>query len=92
MSIGETERTLGEVKELGEDATLYRAIGSVMKKIDEPKKLVSDLEEEKERMEIRSKSLKGQLDNMNMQLEQMQKQIAPVLQSIQEKGVNDASK
>ena len=38
MSIGETERTLEEIKDLGKKATLYRAIGSVMKKIDDPKK------------------------------------------------------
>lgn len=32
MSIGETERTLEEIKDVGNEATLYRAIGSVMKK------------------------------------------------------------
>ena len=49
MSIGETERTLEEVKDLGKKATLYRAIGSVMKKIDDSEQLKKDLEEEKER-------------------------------------------
>ena len=92
MSIGETERTLEEVKDLGKQATLYRAIGSVMKKIDDPKKLKKDLEEEKERMEIRNNSLKGQVQKMNEELEQMQKQLAPVLQNIQESKVTDAPK
>jgi len=92
MSIGETERTLEEIKDVGDKATLYRAIGSVMKKIDDPKKLKTDLEEEKERMEIRNNSLKNQIQKMNEELEEMQKQLTPILQDIQENKVNDASK
>jgi len=92
ISIGETERTLEEIKDVGDKATLYRAIGSVMKKIDDPKKLKTDLEEEKERMEIRNNSLKNQIQKMNEELEEMQKQLTPILQDIQENKVNDASK
>ena len=92
MSIGETERTLEEIKDVGDKAILYRAIGSVMKKIDDPKKLKKDLEEEKERMEIRNNSLKSQVQKMNEELEEMQKQLTPILQNIQENKVNDASK
>ena len=92
MSIGETERTLEEIKDVGKDATLYRAIGSVMKKIEDPKQLKKDLNEEKERMEIRNKSLKNQVQKMNEELEQMQKQLAPILQNVQENRVTDAPK
>ena len=92
MSIGETERTLEEIKDVENDATLYRAIGSVMKKIDDPEQLKKDLDEEKERMEIRNKSLKAQVQKMNEELEEMQKQLAPILQNIQENKVNDAPK
>ena len=92
MSIGETERTLEEIKDGGKDATLYRAIGSVMKKIEDPKQLKKDLTEEKERMEIRNKSLKNQVQKMNEELEQMQKQLAPILQNVQESRVTDAPK
>ena len=92
MSIGETERTLEEIKDVGDKATLYRPIGSVMKKIEDPKKLKKALEEEKERMEIRNNSLKNQVQKMNEELEEMQKQLTPILQDIQENKVNDASK
>ena len=92
MSIGETERTLEEIKDVGKDATLYRAIGSVMKKIEDPKQLKKDLTDEKERMEIRNKSLKNQVQKMNEELEQMQKQLAPILQNVQENRVTDAPK
>ena len=84
MSIGETERTLEEIKEVTKKNTLYRAIGSVMKKIDDPEKLKLDLAEEKERMVIRNNSLKGQIQKMNKELEGMQKKLAPILQNIQE--------
>lgn len=43
-------------------------------------------------MEIRNKSLKTQVQKMNEELEEMQKQLAPILQNIQENKVNDASK
>ena len=84
MTIGETERTLEEIKGVDENATLYRAIGSVMKKIDDNSMLVEDLNEEKERMEIRNKSLKNQIEKMNIELAEMQTKLEPVLQSIQD--------
>ena len=84
MSIGETERTLEEIKNVGKKATLYRAIGSVMKKVDNNPKLIKDLEEEKERMGIRNNSLKNQVGKMNGELEEMQKKLTPIVQNMQE--------
>ena len=43
-----------------------------------------DLADEKERMVIRNNSLKGQIEKMNKELEDMQKKLAPILQNIQE--------
>jgi prefoldin beta subunit len=87
MTIGETEGTLEEIGNVDNDAVLYRAIGSVMKKIDDNPSLVSDLNEEKERMEIRNNSLKNQIKKMNVELAEMQSKLEPVLQNIQ--GKND---
>ena len=84
MTIGETERTLEEIKNVGKNTTLYRAIGSVMKKIDDNSTLVNDLSDEKERMKIRNNSLKNQIEKMNVELAEMQTKLEPVLQSIQE--------
>ncbi len=92
MSIGETERTLEEIKGVGKKATLYRAIGSVMKKVDDNTKLIKDLEEEKERMEIRNNSLKNQVGKMNEELEEMQKKLAPIVQNMQETNEKNAPK
>ena len=92
LSIGETERTLEEIKDVGKKATLYRAIGSVMKKVDDNPKLIKDLEEEKERKEIRNNSLKNQVGKMNKELEEMQKKLAPIMQNMQETNGKNAPK
>ena len=92
MTIGETERTLEEIKNVGKKATLYRAIGSVMKKVDNNPKLIKDLEEEKERMGIRNNSLKNQVGKMNEELEEMQKKLAPIMQNMQETNGKNAPK
>ena len=92
MSIGETERTLEEIKDVGKKTTLYRAIGSVMKKVDDNAKLIKDLEDEKERMEIRNNSLKNQVGKMNEELEEMQKKLAPIVQNMQETNGKNSPK
>ena len=91
MSIRETERTLEEFKDSGKDTVLYRAIGSVMKKVEDIGQLKKDLLEEKESMEIRNKSLKNQLDKINEELVKMQKKLAPVLKKVQKTSGPNAS-
>ena len=90
MSIRETERTVEEIKDAGKDTILYRAIGSIMKKVEDIDKLRKELEEEKETMEIRNKSLKNQIEKINGALVEMQKKLAPVVQSVQETSGQNA--
>ena len=61
MSIRETERTLEEIKDSGKDSVLYRAIGSVMKKVEDVEKLRSELTEEKRLWKSEIKVLKIKL-------------------------------
>ena len=91
MSIRETERTVEEIKDTGKDTVLYRAIGSIMKKVDDIDKLRNELVEEKETMEIRNKSLKNQIEKINGELGEMQKKLAPVVQSVQKASGQNAS-
>jgi prefoldin beta subunit len=90
MSIRETERTVEEIKDAGKDTILYRAIGSIMKKVEDIDKLRKELEEEKETREIRNKSLKNQIEKINEELVEMQKKLAPVVQSVQETSGQNA--
>ena len=91
MSVGETERTLEEIKDSGKDTVLYRAIGSVMKKVEDIGQLRKDLVEEKESMEIRNRSLKNQIENINEELVKMQKKLDPVLRKVQKTSGQNAS-
>lgn len=91
MSVRETERTLEEIKDSGKDTVLYRAIGSVMKKVEDIGQLRKDLVEEKESMEIRNKSLKNQIENINEELVKMQKKLDPVLRKVQKTSGPNAS-
>ena len=91
MSIRETERTIEEIKDAEKNTVLYRAIGSIMKKVDDINKLREDLGEEKETMEIRNKSLKNQIEKLNGELGEMQKKLTPVLQNVQEASGKNAS-
>ena len=90
MSIRETERTVEEIKDAGKDTVLYRAIGSIMKKVEDIDKLRKELEEEKETMEIRNKSLKNQIEKINVELVEMQKKLTPVVKSVQETSGQNA--
>lgn len=84
MSVNEIERTLSEIGNADEKRTMYRAIGSIMQKVENVEDLKKELNEERETLEIRNKSLKGQIDNLNNQISEMQNKLTPVVQSLQE--------
>ena len=86
MAVRETERTLEELDEVAADTPLYRASGAIMVRVDDLKKLKSDLKEEQERHELRTKTLKTQIDKLNTQLQEMQTRLTPVLQRLQGPG------
>ena len=86
MAVRETERTLEELDEVAADTPLYRASGAIMVRVDDLKKLKSDLKEEQERPELRMKMLKTQIDKLNTQLQEMQTRLTPVLQRLQGPG------
>jgi len=86
MAVRETERTLEELDEVAADTPLYRASGAIMVRVDDLKKLKSDLKEEQERHELRTKTLKTQIDKLNIQLQEMQTRLTPVLQRLQGPG------
>ena len=91
MSVNEIERTIKEIEDTNDKSTLYRAIGSIMQKVDNVKKLKKELMDEKETLEIRNKSLKGQVENLNVQINEMQSKLTPIVQSLQENKNQDAT-
>ena len=91
-SINELERTLTEIEDTNENNTLYRAIGSIMQKIENVGNLKKDIKEEKETLEIRNKSLKSQIEKLNNEISGMQEKLTPIVQSMQESNNQNASK
>ena len=91
MSVNEIERTLNEIEDTNDKSTLYRAIGSIMQKVDYVKQLKKELMDEKETLEIRNKSLKGQVENLNVQINEMQSKLTPIVQSLQENKNQDVT-
>ena len=91
MSVNEIERTLNEIEDTNDKNTLYRAIGSIMQKVDNVKQLKKELIDEKETLEIRNKSLKGQVENLNVQINEMQSKLTPIVQSLQENKNQDVT-
>ena len=47
--------------------------------------------DEKETLEIRNKSLKGQIENLNVQINDMQSKLTPIVQSLQENKSQDVT-
>ena len=87
----EIERTLNEIEDTNDKSTLYRAIGSIMQKVDNVKQLKKELMDEKETLEIRNKSLKSQVENLNVQINEMQSKLTPIVQSLQENKNQDVT-
>tara|TARA_B100001123_G_scaffold442342_1_gene585686 strand:+ start:563 stop:943 length:381 start_codon:yes stop_codon:yes gene_type:complete len=79
ISIIETEKTIEEINNAKKNTPIYRAIGSVMKKIDNIENLKQQLEEEKETMEIRNKTLRNQIEKMTKEFLDLQKKIEPLI-------------
>ena len=91
MSVNEIERTLNEIEDTNDKSTLYRAIGSIMQKVDNVKQLKKELMDEKETLGIRNKSLKSQVENLNVQINEMQSKLTPIVQSLQENKNQDVT-
>ena len=88
MGLQEIGKTIEDVKDLDPKTTIYRASGSVMIKIDNFKKLVKELEEESESLELRTKTIKSEADKMSVELEKVQKELMPKIQNLQNSGEN----
>ncbi len=81
--IKEIEKTLKELEGVGESTPVYKSVGSVLYKVENKKKIVDDLSEQKELSEIRVKTLEKQQKN----LEEKYKEIENVIkQKYQEAG------
>ena len=91
IGLSEIEKTIEDVKKLDSKNTIYRASGSVMIKVENFKKLLKELEEESESLELRTKTIKNEVGKMSEEMEKIQKELMPKIQNLQNSGEKSVS-
>ncbi len=81
--IKELEKTLKELEGVSENTPVYKSVGSVLYKVENKKKIVDDLSEQKELSEIRVKTLEKQQKNLEEKYKEIETSIK---QKYQESG------
>ena len=85
FQLKDTERALKEIEPLGEDAEVYKTVGSILVKTEKTK-LTEELKERKETLELRLKTLKRQEEKVTARLQELQGKLQSALQAQQQKG------
>ena len=60
LRIKEIDKTLKELENIGQDTPVYKSVGNILYRVEDRKKLIDDLSEQKELSEIRIKTLEKQ--------------------------------
>ncbi|MEM0448980.1 MAG: prefoldin subunit beta [Methanomassiliicoccales archaeon] len=75
----EIQMTIEELGKTGEDATIYKNVGSLLIKARDKASVLKDVEEDKETLEIRIKALDRQEKALREKYNSMQEQISKAL-------------
>jgi prefoldin beta subunit len=78
--VKELERTVSELERAPEDAVVFRNVGSLLIQNKDKTRLVGELKEQKETLEVRVKTLERQDKHLRERHESLQKQISQALQ------------
>lgn len=78
MVLRETDRALEELKKAGEDETVYKAAGELLIKAKK-EDVVKELEEKKDSLDVRLKSLSRQEERIQSRFTQLQDQLKAAL-------------
>ncbi|MCQ5336806.1 MAG: prefoldin subunit beta [Candidatus Methanomethylicia archaeon] len=74
IELREVERAIQECSKLSDDALIYQSIGNLLFKT-EKSKVMSELNEKKEELELRIKTIEKQEQRLRQQLEELRKTI-----------------
>ena len=77
----EMENTLQELEKVTEDTPIYRNVGSLLIKANEKESVVKEIEDSKETLEVRVKTLNRQEKQMRERYENLQEQLQKALGS-----------
>lgn len=81
MKLREAGSTLDELKNVPDDAPIYRPVGGLLVKATGKKEIEDLLNEEKETLEVRVKGHERNLSHLRERLQTMQKELTSALQA-----------
>lgn len=83
MRVKELDKTLSELGKISDDTSVFKSVGNILYKIDDKKKLVDELSEQKELSEIRIKTLEKQQKTLEDKYKELE---ATIRQKYEESG------
>lgn len=84
--IKEIEKTLKELEGVSEGTAMYKNVGPVLYKVDDKKKLIDELSEQKELSEIRIKTLEKQQKSLEQKYKELEENIKKRYDEASKKG------
>lgn len=84
--IKDIEKTLKELEGVAEGAAMYKNVGPVLYKIEDKKKLIDELSEQKELSEIRIKTIEKQLKALEQKYKELEDSIKKRYEEASKKG------
>ncbi len=77
--VKESERAVDELKQVADDAPVYRSVGAILFKTSGKKDVLTKLEEEKESLEIRLRGFQKQESRVKEQAQELQSKLQAAL-------------
>ena len=87
--VRELDKAVQELEKAGDDAVVYKSVGSLMIQATDKAGLVNELKEQKETMDVRVKTLDRQDKHLRERHQSLQEQITKALQIPSSKGGDD---
>ena len=84
MQVTEIDKTLEELAKLKKGAAIYKSVGTILVKCDDKEGLRTELEEKKETLGIRTKTLTNQEKTLREMHQNLQKELTEALQKEKE--------
>jgi prefoldin beta subunit len=79
MQVQELERTVEALDDIEDDTDVYRDVGRVLVSVEDPEDLRTELEEEKETLEVRLESVEKQEEGLRDRMETLQETLQNML-------------
>ncbi|ADD08932.1 prefoldin subunit beta [Candidatus Aciduliprofundum boonei] len=76
VSLKEVEKSLEELEKVGDDAPIYKHVGSILVRAKSKDEVKKELEEKKEMLELRIKAVQRQQELLQKKYEEIQREFA----------------